>query len=146
MPHIGRNTVPEAWINLHFSVGVLILTLMVVRLVARLTLGVPHLPADIPGWQRIAAQASHLALYVLLAVIPLLGWANASARGFTISLFGLLPLPALVETGNAFGRAVGDVHANLAIVLIVLVGLHVLAALYHQLVRRDHIFRRIWFG
>ena len=45
MPHIGRNTRPETLINLHFSLGVLILTIVVIRLVTK-TLRA----SVVPGW------------------------------------------------------------------------------------------------
>ena len=98
MPHIGRNTTPDTLINLHFSFGVLILAAAILRLAWRWTHPEPAPLDGIPPWQANSARAMHMALYAMLFVIPLLGWINASWRGFDVSVFGLATLPKLVGT------------------------------------------------
>ena len=95
MPHIGRNTQPETLINLHFSLGVAVLAVMLVRLVHRVAAGAP-VTATLPVLGR-AARITHWLLYTLLVVLPVLGWMNASWRGFPVALFGL-ELPKLMPT------------------------------------------------
>jgi cytochrome b561 len=73
----------------------------------------------------------------------LLGWANASSRGWTVSLFGVIPLPALAATGSTLGHAMGDVHQVVAWALLGLVGLHIAAAVFHHFVLRDGVLRRM---
>jgi cytochrome b561 len=85
MPHIGRNTVPETLINLHFSLGVLVLGLAIVRLAWRWTHPEPTPLDGLPPWQVKGAHATHLVLYLLLFILPALGWVNASYRGFAVS-------------------------------------------------------------
>ncbi len=96
------------------------------------------------GLLQHAAQVTHLALYALLLVLPLLGWANASSRGWTVSLFGLLPLPPLLPTGAATGPVLGDLHGLAATLLLVGVGLHVAAVLYHQVLLKDRLLQRMF--
>jgi len=147
MPHIGRNTVPETLINLHFSLGALVLAVVVVRLGWRWTHGEPAPLDGIPPWQVASARVLHWLLYLLLFAIPILGWINASWRGFDVSVFGLFTLPRLVATRAAGFGWTGDVHALLSYyVLLPLIGLHVLAALYHSLVRRDGVLARMLPG
>jgi cytochrome b561 len=141
MPHIGRNTPNEGLVNQHLSVGALTLLVVVVRLAWRATHPVPP-PAEATLWQRRAAAVVHWLLYAFLILNPLMGWANASYRGFQVSLFDLVPLPALVEKGNALGRAMGDIHAQLGWYALILIGLHILAALYH-FARRDGVLERM---
>src|SRR5579885_3062786 len=141
MPHIGRNTPNEGLVNQHLSVGALILLLVLARLVWRLTHPAPP-PGEASLWQRRAASGVHWLLYLFLIGNPLMGWANASFRGFQVSLFNVVPLPALVEKGNAFGRAMGDIHVQVGWYALILIGLHVLAALYHD-VRRDDVMGRM---
>ncbi|BAN27621.1 cytochrome B561 (plasmid) [Caballeronia insecticola] len=86
---------------------------------------------------RTLAGLTHIALYALLIVLPLMGWANASSRDWPVALFARIPLPYLSSPGSRFGHALGDWHANLAWVLLALVVLHVCAAIYHHLVLRD---------
>jgi cytochrome b561 len=75
--------------------------------------------------------------------MPLLGWANASARGWKVMLFGAVPLPALSSTGSALGHQMGDIHQTVAIVLLVVIGLHVAGSLYHLLILRDRTVQRM---
>jgi len=98
MPHIGRNTPVTTLISLHFSIGVLILGVIVVRLIWRAIHGEPAPEAGIPPWQVRSARAIHWLLYLLLVVVPLLGWINASYRGMPITFFGFVHVPQLVAT------------------------------------------------
>ena len=38
------------------------------------------------------------------------------------------------------------IHLDIAIILAVLIGLHILAALYHQFIRKDNLIGRMWYG
>lgn len=89
MPHIGRNTVPDRIINLHFSFGALILFVVVLRVIWKWLVPEPTPLAGMPPWQIATARIVHYGLYVLLIAIPFLGWLNASFRGFDVSFFGL---------------------------------------------------------
>ncbi len=144
MPDIKRDTKPDTLINLHLSVGILILFFVVVRLAWRAIHAEPP-PADgVPPWQLQSARVVHWLLYALLFVLPVLGWINASWRGFPVIMFGL-GLPKLVGTRVPGWGWTGDVHALLATYgLLTLVGLHVAAALYHYFIRRDGVLQRMW--
>ncbi len=143
MPHIGRNTPVTTLISLHFTIGVVILAVAIVRLAWRVTHGEPASEAGVPTWQTTSARIVHWLLYALLFVLPLLGWINASYRGMPIIMFGL-ELPHLVAARAAGWGWTGDVHSLLANYLLLgLVGLHVLAALYHYFLRRDGVLQRM---
>ena len=93
-----------------------------------------------------SARATHWLLYILLFVLPMLGWINASWRGMPIVMFGV-ELPQLVAKRAPGWGWTGDVHSLLANYLLLgLVGLHVLAALYHYFVRRDGVLQRMLPG
>jgi len=94
MPHIGRKTLNEGWVSWHFSVGAAILFFIVLRLVWRLFHPVPQLPTLSP-WERALAGFTHWALYILVLVMTLLGWAATNSRGWEVKLFGLVTLPQL---------------------------------------------------
>ncbi len=103
------------------------------------------------GWRAALADGvgAHRALAALCAavfVLPVLGWINASWRGMPIVMFGL-ELPKLVATRAPGWRWTGDVHVVLSnYLLLTLVGLHVAAALYHYLIRRDRVLQRMLPG
>ena len=146
MPDIKRDTKPDTLINLHISVGVLILFVAVLRLAWRAGPPAPPPQDGLPPWQVQSARAVHWLLYALLFVLPVLGWLNASWRGFPVIMFGL-ELPKLLATRAPGGGWTGDVHALLATYgLLTLVGLHVAAALYHYFIRRDGVLQRMLPG
>jgi cytochrome b561 len=146
MPHIGRNTQPDTLINLHFSIGVLVILVAVVRLAWRLTHPEPAPLDGLPPWQTISAHVVHWLLYVLLFVVPVLGWMHASWRGFPVIMFGL-EMPKLLATRVPGWAWTGDIHTLLAwYVMLALIELHVAAALYHYFVRRDGVLQRMLPG
>jgi len=146
MPHIGRNTPVTTLISLHFSFGIIILAVAIVRLIWRATHGGPTPLDGVPPWQIQSARGVHWLLYLLLFVVPILGWINASWRGMPIVMFGL-ELPKLMATRAPGWSWTGDVHALLAnYLMLTLVGLHVLAALYHYFIRRDGVLQRMLPG
>jgi cytochrome b561 len=147
MPEIRRDTKPDTLINLHLSFGALILAVALIRLGWRATHAEPSPQDGLPPWQLQSARVTHWLLYLLLFVVPILGWINASYRGFPVIVFGLVELPKLLATrAPGFGWT-GDVHGLLAnYAMLALVGLHVAAALYHYFVRRDGVLQRMLPG
>jgi cytochrome b561 len=146
MPHIGRNTPVTTLISQHFTVGIVILAVAILRLVWRVIQGEPTPLDDVPPWQTQSARVIHWLLYLLLLVVPILGWINASWRGMPVVFFGL-ELPKLIGPRAPGWRWTGDVHNLLAnYMMLTLVGLHILAGFYHYFIRRDHILQRMLPG
>jgi cytochrome b561 len=141
MPEIHRGMQPVRLIAIHLTLGVSIIAVMVVRLLWRFVRKEPGM-VESSALTRGVAYLTHVLLYVLLIVQPLMGWANASSRGWRLAFFGV-DLPALSPTGSGLGHALGDVHGALAWVMLGLIGLHVAGALYHHLVLRDGVLRRM---
>jgi cytochrome b561 len=83
-------------VSIHKPLGIAILVLVVIRFVNRLVNRPPPLPATIPYMQRLAAKASHILLYALMFVMPLVGWAMLSAERYPIVLYGPLQLPPIL--------------------------------------------------
>lgn len=134
----------------HKWAGVVVLTLSLVRLLWRLTYRPPALPsaveAAMPGWQRMAHQATHLGLYALFFAVPLLGWTFSSAAGFPVVVFGVLPLPDLVPVNDGLADALKEAHQWAAYAMAALVGVHVAGALKHHFIDRDGLLSRMAFG
>jgi cytochrome b561 len=146
MPHMGRNTPVTTIISLHFTFGIMILAVAIVRLIWRATHGEPAPLDGIPPWQVASARLVHWLLYGLLFVVPLLGWISASWRGMPVVMFGL-ELPKLIATRAPGWSWTGDVHGLLAnYLMLAVVALHVAAALYHHVVRRDGVLQRMLPG
>jgi cytochrome b561 len=128
--------------NYHKWVGITVLALALVRLVWKLTHAAPAL-LPMPRWQQLAARIGHGLLYALMIAVPMAGWIYSNATGYRVVYLGRLPLPNLVEKDRELAAAWVQVHGNLAMILAVLIGLHVLAALHHQFVVRDNTLRRM---
>ncbi|MBC8746660.1 cytochrome b561 [Paraburkholderia sp. WC7.3g] len=141
MPDVHRDTVPNGEIAWHLGVGTALLAAMVCRVLWRATHRPP--PDNLPPLFRVASKIAHLALYLLLVLVPLLGWINASSRAWTVRLAGWVPLPPLSAAGSSFGHAMGDVHSVLAWVLFAVICLHVAAAMFHQFVTGDRVLQRM---
>lgn len=129
--------------DLHRSFGSLVLALTALRLLWRLGRPPPPLPADTPGWMRLAANLSHGSLYVLLFAQPMLGWAGSNAFGVRVGVFGLFDLPSLVAKSEPLSDLLFEAHTILAYMLAAIVVAHIGAAFFHLIVRRDGVFNRM---
>jgi cytochrome b561 len=127
-------------VSIHKPLGIAILILAVIRLFVRLRYGAPSLPADLPGPMKLAAVLSHYALYILMIAMPLIGWAMLSAAAYPVVLFEGVNLPPLLPQSDRLHTLLWDAHFYLAFVFFALILLHVAAALFHALVRRDGVF------
>jgi cytochrome b561 len=128
-------------IAFHKSLGIAILVLALIRLAVRLRYGAPALPADLPEPMKLAAYLSHYALYALMIGMPLIGWAMLSAAAYPVVVFGGVRLPAILPQSDSLHTWFWDAHFYLAFAFFALVLMHVAAALYHALVRRDGVFQ-----
>jgi cytochrome b561 len=130
-------------VAIHRSLGVTVLLLALIRLVVRHYCGAPPFPVDLPAPMKLAARLSHYALYALMIVMPLLGWGMLSAGAYPIEIYGGIHLPAVLHQSDTLHSALWDAHFYLAFAFFALVLLHVAAALFHALVRRDGVFETI---
>jgi cytochrome b561 len=94
----------------------------------------------------IAAKATHIALYALLALMPVSGWFMATTTPVRVPtvVFGLFALPYPMAPDLAIYRAAHAAHVVLAILLSALIALHVVAAMVHALIWRDQTLVRMW--
>lgn len=123
----------------HKSFGILILLLVLVRAIWRLVNPVPRLPSAMPGWQKVAAHASHFALYALLFTLPLSGWVLNSAANIPFKAFWLLPLPDITGPNEAVADAADLTHLVLFWTLAAVLVVHIGAALDHHFRVRDDV-------
>lgn len=127
----------------HKSIGILILLLMGLRLVWRITQQSPALPDTMPAWERHSAHFNHALLYAILVAMPFSGWVINSAANIPFRIFWSIPLPAIVAPDKALAELSARVHLLLFFALLVLLLLHVGAALRHHWVRRNDLLTRM---
>ena len=145
MPDIHRGQTPGAGMTFHVSIGITVLILTALRLLWRLTHPVAP-ESSLPPWQRVSSEAMHWLLYALVLATTLSGWLFASFRGWSIKFFYLVPMPMLAADNAAAGRAIDGLHQAMEWALLVVIGLHVAAALAHIYVYRDGVMRRMLPG
>ena len=127
-------------VSIHKPLGVVILVLALIRLVVRLVRGAPPLPADMPVPMKLAAYLSHLAFYGLMIALPLLGYGMLSAADYPVVVFGVR-LPSVLPHTNELHTLLWNAHRFLALCFFALIVVHLAAALFHALVRRDGVFQ-----
>lgn len=127
---------------LHKSIGLTVLALFLLRVLWR---AIDRRPPDVPAprWQHLAAKTVHGFLYLLIATIPLSGWAFNSAHGFPLQYFKQFNLPALVEKNPELSDTLGMVHVYLFWFLLLVLVAHVGGALKHHFIDRDDTLRRM---
>jgi len=145
MPDLHKNTQPGAPMTLHVSFGITILALIVLRLAWRLTHPVAP-ESSLRPWQRLSSEAVHWALYALVLATTVTGWLFASFRGWSLTYFYLAPLPMLAAKNDAALKTIDGWHQVMEWTLLVLIGIHVAAALAHIFVYRDRIMQRMLPG
>lgn len=143
MVGIGKGPAQDLLFNVHKSMGVTLLLLVLARIAWRLTHPWPPFPDVVPPAQARLARTNHVLLYAVLLVMAVSGFVFTAAGGYPIPYLGIIELSGLVPKNEAFSKAVEWVHVAGQWVVYALVLLHVAGALYHLLVRRDGVFRRM---
>jgi cytochrome b561 len=128
--------------NLHKSIGLSVLALLLVRLAWRATHRPPPLP-PMPAWQAWAARANHGLLYGVLLVQVGTGYIGSAVSGYPVRFFGLV-LPSWAPKNVPLKDFLSSAHYVGAWVVAGVVGVHLLAVLKHQFVDRDRLLRRMW--
>lgn len=136
--------------NLHKSLGIIVLTLMALRIVWRGLYPAPALPSTMPPLERKGAMLGHLALYALLFALPLTGWVLISTSGRPSLLFGYMDIPLIpwlselpADTKKSYHEAFEGAHGLIANVLLFFIAAHVAAAFRHAILLKDGVFSRM---
>jgi cytochrome b561 len=148
MNHIPARPDRFFYRSIHADIGYLLLALMVLRLVWRWINPVPAMPVDTPKWERIGARAGHFALYAVVFLVIMLGWAHSGARpqGDYGSFFGLFHVPQFTSPDKATADAFEDRHIYAAYVLLALIVIHLGAAAWHHFIKRAGVTARMVDG
>jgi cytochrome b561 len=146
MIHLAERAERLANFGLHASIGYDLLLLIALRLCWRAIDRGPALPPELLRWERVSAHLGHILLYVLLLGVSVTGWliVSSARRPIDAALLGFIHVPLLDRAGDkAFHDLAEDVHRVLSYTLLVLVIVHVVAALRHHYVKKNDILRRM---
>ncbi len=144
MDGITDKTLRASLMNIHKLIGLTILLIMMLRLIWALLNPKPDLPNAKP-WEHRLERIGHFLLYFVLLAMPIAGWVMAVTAGFAPHIFNFRFQLPLSKNENVMNIAMGT-HNTLAIVIIVLVSLHILAALYHYFFKKDNVLQRMMPG
>jgi cytochrome b561 len=133
----------------HVSLGVALVATVAARIPWRLFAGrrLPVDPGGIPGalgrLAELGARAAHYLIYVLLVTVVVLGCLLRWSQGHALTFFGLFTIPSPLAIARSASHQIHGLHSTVATVLIILAGLHAVAALFHHYVLRDSILQRM---
>ena len=130
----------------HKWLGVTILGLVALRLLTRLFSGAPAHLDRWKKWEKQVASGTHALLYLLMFAVPLSGYFYTSAAGFPVVYLGLFELPTIIGPNPELKPLLKELHEMLTTVILVVVGLHVAAALKHHFIDKDGTMQRMLPG
>lgn len=141
---IPKDYQPAAY-NLHKLTGLTILALMLLRAIWALTNPKPLLPMNTRPWEKMAERTVHFLLYFSLIAMPLAGWVGSSAAGRPPHI-GDINFLLPVEKSKELTDLAFNIHGIFALTIIILVSIHILAALFHHYIKKDNVLRRMLPG
>ena len=130
-------------LSIHRPLGIAILALVVVRFVNRQLSRLPPFPASMSRAERMMATASEFTMYGLMFVLPLVGWGMLSAARYPIVLFGSVHLPFILPHDAMLYAVLRQAHTVLAFLFFFTFMAHFGAILFHTLIVRDGILKRM---
>jgi cytochrome b561 len=155
---LSADSLPDDWVrpvvDVHKSIGITVLGLVLLRILWRVSHRPPPLPAAFPSWERIAAHVAHFLLYLLMIGLPLSGWLHDSAwkdaATHPMRLFNLFPWPRIGYVMNldptlkeTLHDSFGALHTWLGYALYALLAMHVGGALKHEWIDRKSVLKRM---
>jgi cytochrome b561 len=132
----------EAFKTWHFILGLTVFILVLLRVILRFLQRQPIIKPAVKQWQVLTAKAMHAALYLLMLSMPILGWLVLSAKGRVIPFYGL-SLPALIAENPQAADLIETIHTTFGTFGYYLIGLHMLAALFHHYLIKDNTLLRM---
>ncbi len=130
-------------VSIHRPVGIAILILVILRFVNRKLSSLPPFPPTMSRVERRMAELSEYAMYGLMFMLPLVGWGMLSAARYPIVLFGSVQLPFILPHDALLYAVLRKAHTILALLFILTYLAHFGAILFHTLIVRDGILKRM---
>lgn len=129
--------------NIHKSLGVLLLALIIWRLVwLKISPNPPLLPSK--DWEHKLAHSVRGLMYLALLIVPLAGWMMSNSAGHGVNFFHLFDLPRIVPESDAILAIVKPIHVITGkFILPTLIVLHIAGALKHHFVYKDATLKRM---
>jgi cytochrome b561 len=142
---VAKEESPRAfYFNLHKSIGLTILMLIVLRMYWRFTHRPPAFLNSMKLWEKRLAKATHHSLYLLMFLIPLSGIIMSAGSKYGIKWFGFKVIPGFDD--KAIRELFFEFHEIFGLLLLLLLIFHILGAIKHSIIDKDGTLRRMWFS
>lgn len=129
--------------GMHKAFGVIVLCLVAIRILWRITNATVQAAEGVPPILQLAAKAGHLLLYIFMLVMPISGVLMSRFSGYPISVFEIFTIPAASEKSPELAKLFHATHGYAAWGFVILISVHILAALYHHFIRKDNTLVRM---
>ena len=129
------------YFNLHKSLGVTVLFLLLIRILIRIKYTPPVFPASMKNWETKLSKLVHRGLYGLMLAVPLAGIAMTACSKYGMKWFGLHLFSGVDNPG--LRDIFKETHEIIGLVLITVIVLHVMAAIKHKVVDKDDVMKRM---
>lgn len=139
---LAKEASPRAfYFNLHKSIGVTILALIVIRILWRITHKPPAMLTSYKAWEKKAATGAHHLLYLLMFALPVSGLIMTVASKYGLKWFGI---KMIAGTDNKALREIFmPTHEIVGIILLAIIAIHIIGALKHKFIDKDDTMKRM---
>jgi cytochrome b561 len=127
--------------NLHKSIGVTLLALIVIRVLWRITHKPPPYASTLKAWEKKLATGTHHLLYLLMIALPLSGLVMSTYSKYGVKWFGIPFIKGL--DNNAMREFYLEIHEAVGIIVLLFVILHIAGALKHKFIDKDDTMKRM---
>lgn len=128
--------------DLHKSFGIIVLTLIVIRIIGRINSQVPSTPNGIGAAFDWTSKIVIFMMYVMLIIMPLSGFIGSQTAGYPVHFFGLL-VPTFFAKNATISPIANDIHEFGGYFIATLIVLHILGTLYHLIIDKINLLKRI---
>ena len=138
MINMSKSDFRNSLYGLHKATGILLFSLVSLRLAWRLINSKPALPKTTSVWQRNVAKCNIAALYLLMFLMPMTGFLTSTLGGHDITFYGIFTISPLAHN-SATSEFYSNAHEILSYMLIATFILHVMGAVYHHYFLKDNV-------
>lgn len=115
----------------HKSFGLTVLGLVIIRIIVRFFSNNPPLPEGLATWERWLTKTTHFLFYLLMLVIPLVGFMSSDFQNFQVEFFGY-EIPEIFTNNEGYAEIMHELHETFAYFLLLLIILHVAGTIKHR--------------
>ena len=143
---VETSSIRNVLLDLHRQSGLFVMVALALRISIRIKVGMTDHAEDMHWMMRFTAKSAHGVLYLILAALPVLGWAATNAHAVPVKLFGIIPLPNIAPADSDLADTLTDYHLWAAWALLAVVISHIGAALWHHFHRKDKVLKAMLPG